>query len=110
MLSLVAKKCFRDCEGTTRREFLSVGSLGLGPGALSLPTLLKAGADAAVKGGQTKDTSAVWLWLAGGPTHVETFDPKMTAPTEYRSMTGEETSIPGVTRRTGVICELRSVR
>lgn len=40
----------------------------------------------------------VWLWLSGGPTHVETFDPKMTAPAEYRSVTGEvKTALPGVT-------------
>ena len=98
MLGQVANRFFRDCEGTTRREFLNAGTLGLGLGALSLPTLLKARADAAIKGEQTKDTSVVWLWLAGGPTHVETFDPKMTAPSEYRSMTGEvTTSIPGVT-------------
>ena len=32
-----------------------------------------------------KDTSVVWLWLGGGPTHVETFDPKMTAPDGIRS-------------------------
>jgi hypothetical protein len=44
-----------------------------------------------------KDTAVVWLWLGGGPTHVETFDPKMTAPSEYRSTTGDvPTAIPGV--------------
>jgi hypothetical protein len=38
------------------------------------------------------------LWLSGGPTHVETFDPKMTAPSEYRSITGEvATPVSGVT-------------
>jgi hypothetical protein len=53
----------------------------------------------AVESGQTaKDTSVVWLWLGGGPTHVETFDPKMTAPSEYRSVTGEvATPLAGVT-------------
>jgi hypothetical protein len=49
-------------------------------------------------GHEVKDTSVIWLWLSGGPTHVETFDPKMTAPSEYRSTTGEvPTPIPGVT-------------
>jgi hypothetical protein len=39
----------------------------------------------------------VWLWLGGGPTHVETFDPKMSAPAEYRSVTGSvKTNLPGV--------------
>ena len=45
-----------------------------------------------------KRKSVIWLWLSGGPTHVETFDPKMDAPVEYRSVTGEvKTPIPGVT-------------
>ena len=40
----------------------------------------------------------IWLWLGGGPTQIETFDPKMTAPSEYRSVTGEvKTVLPGVT-------------
>jgi hypothetical protein len=38
------------------------------------------------------------LNLQGGPTHIETFDPKMTAPVDYRSINGEvKTCIPGVT-------------
>src|SRR5207253_6377565 len=44
-----------------------------------------------------KDTSVVWLWLGGGPTHVETFDPKMEAPVEYRSAVGAvPTNVPGI--------------
>jgi hypothetical protein len=39
----------------------------------------------------------VWLWLGGGPTHVETFDPKMEAPAEFRSTIGSvKTVLPGV--------------
>ena len=70
-----------------------------GLGALSLAGLMQArSAKAAATGQSTKQTSVVWLWLGGGPTHVETFDPKMTAPVEYRSVTGEvKTRIPGVT-------------
>ncbi|HUE72308.1 MAG TPA: DUF1501 domain-containing protein [Pirellulaceae bacterium] len=66
-------------------------------GGLSLPALLAARANAAAAGQSVKDTSVVWLWLGGGATHVETFDPKMTAPSEYRSVTGESpTNIPGI--------------
>jgi uncharacterized protein (DUF1501 family) len=100
MLNLVSSNLSRDCEGTTRRDFLKVGTLGLGAGlgALALPDLLRARARAADSGSDAKDRSVIWLWLSGGPTHVETFDPKMTAPSEYRSVTGEvATSIPGVT-------------
>jgi len=96
MLNFTFRKRSRNCEGTTRRDFMKVGSLGLG--ALTLPHLLRARAEAAADGSSVKDTSVIWLWLSGGPTHVETFDPKMTAPAEYRSVTGElPTSLPGVT-------------
>lgn len=96
MLNLFSDRRFRDCEGASRREFLKIGALGAG--ALTLPELLAARAQAKAAGLPTKDTSVVWIWLGGGPTHVETFDPKLTAPAEYRSTTGEvSTSIPGVT-------------
>ncbi len=95
MFELQSKRRYRDCEGASRRDFLKVGTLGLG--ALSLPALLQARASAAAAGQEVKDTAVVWLWLSGGPTHVETFDPKMTAPSEYRSTTGDvPTAIPGV--------------
>jgi hypothetical protein len=84
------------CAGTTRRDVLRVGTLGLC--GLALPDLLRARAQAQLNGQPTRDTSVIWLWLGGGPTHVETFDPKMTAPSEYRSVTGEvATVLPGVT-------------
>lgn len=86
----------RDCEGHTRRDFLKVGALGAT--GLTLPALLARRARAAEQGKPVKDSSVVWVWLAGGPTHIETFDPKMTAPVEYRSVTGEvSTTLPGVT-------------
>jgi len=89
-------KAHRNCEGSSRRDFLRVGGLGLG--SLSLANLLHGKAKAAEQGIQTSDKSVIWLWLGGGPTQVETFDPKMTAPSEYRSVTGEvKTVLPGVT-------------
>lgn len=96
MLTFLSNRRYQDCEGTTRRDFLRVGSLGLG--ALSLPTLLAAKAQAQSNGRSINNKSVIWIWLSGGPTHVETFDPKMTAPVEFRSVTGEvQTSIPGMT-------------
>jgi hypothetical protein len=95
MLSIWGKPLSKDCEGTTRRNLLKVGALGLT--GLSLPGLLGARARAAAKGRATKDTSVIWLWLGGGPTHIETFDPKMEAPAEFRSTVGAvSSSIPGV--------------
>jgi len=96
MLNLLANRRSTKCEGTTRRDCLKVGALGAG--ALTLPDLLRARSQARAAGLPSKNTSVVWLWLGGGPTHVETFDPKMTAPSEYRSITGEvATPLPGVT-------------
>jgi hypothetical protein len=80
-----------------RRAFLRVGGLALG--GLSLPDLLtvKARAEQARRP-VVKDRSVIFLFLHGGPSQTETFDPKMTAPVEFRSATGEvATRLPGVT-------------
>lgn len=96
MLTLSTGRRYTDCDGTTRRNFLQAGALG-GAG-LTLADLFAARSQAAEAGQPVKSTSVVWLWLGGGPTHIETFDPKMTAPSEYRSVTGETlTNIPGLT-------------
>ncbi len=70
----------------------------LGCGGLALADLLAAGASA--EGGRSITTgkSVVLLFLHGGPPHIEFFDPKMSAPAEFRSITGEiPTRHPGVT-------------
>ena len=78
-----------------RREFLRLGSWGLG--GLTLAKSLEA-----AEGAKTKpilrDKSVVFLFMHGGPSQFETFDPKMDAPAEIRSTTGEiPTALPGVT-------------
>ncbi|MFT5467688.1 MAG: hypothetical protein ACI8UO_002795 [Verrucomicrobiales bacterium] len=79
---------------SSRRSFLQVGSLGLG--GLTLPSLLQA--QQLLPAPMVKDKSVVFLFMHGGPSQYETFDPKMDAPSTIRSMTGEiPTSIPGVT-------------
>ena len=82
-----------------RRDFLRVGGLALG--GLSLPWLMpaaRAGTKLAEAGKPVTDKSVVFLFLHGGPSQFETFDPKMTAPAEIRSATGEiKTALPGVT-------------
>ncbi len=80
----------------TRRGFLRIGGLGLG--GLTLPQLLGWKAAAAQAGLPVKDKSVVFLFMHGGPPQQETFDPKMDAPAEIRSCTGEiRTTLPGVT-------------
>lgn len=79
----------------TRRDFLRIGSLGLG--GLSLAQLLAGRATAQSPPVQTQ-RSVIFLFQHGGPSQFETFDPKMTAPEEIRSVTGEiATNLPGVT-------------
>ncbi len=95
MFHLWSSRTGTNCDGSTRRDFLKVGALGLG--GLMLPDLLRARAAAATAGRATKNTSVVWLWLGGGPSHIETFDPKMSAPSEFRSTVGAvQTCLPGV--------------
>jgi hypothetical protein len=95
MFTLRMSRTGTTCDGASRRDFLKVGVLGLG--GLALPDLLRARAAERAQGKSTSNTSVVWLWLGGGPTHVETFDPKMTAPVEYRSVVGAvKTNVTGV--------------
>ena len=80
----------------SRRGFLRVGSLALG--GMTLPHLLRARAEAGESSRLVTDKSVIFLFMHGGPSQIETFDPKMTAPSGVRSITGEvKTKIPGVT-------------
>jgi hypothetical protein len=78
-----------------RGEFLRVGGLTLG--GLSLALYQRAWAAAPGAGGYVRDRSVVFCF-ARRPSHIECFDPKMTAPSEIRSITGEVlTAHSGVT-------------
>lgn len=79
-----------------RREFLRIGGLGLG--GLTLGDMMKLQASARLGHPAVKDKSVIFLFMHGGPSQFETFDPKMEAPSEIRSVTGEiRTALPGVT-------------
>jgi hypothetical protein len=87
----------RYCDGVTRRDFLKVGVLG-GMG-LSLASYLRLAEAGEVHGGKAQ--AAIFIYLSGGPSHLDTFDMKPDAPEEYR---GEFKPIP--TNVAGVqICE-----
>jgi hypothetical protein len=82
--------------GYSRREFLRIGSLGLG--GLCLPQLLAGRALANGERSVTTGKSVIFLFQFGGPSQLETFDPKMNAPEGVRTVTGEiATALPGVT-------------
>jgi len=91
MLSIFDKR-----PGYSRREFLRIGTLGLG--GLSLPQLLGARALADGNKSITTGKSVIFLFLFGGPSQFETFDPKMSAPDGVRCVNGEiATALAGVT-------------
>jgi hypothetical protein len=80
----------------SRRNFLRIG--GLTCGGLALPGLLPEPLRAGKATLPLKDRSVVFVFMQGGPSQIETFDPKMTAPAGVASTTGElATTIPGVT-------------
>ena len=87
----------RDCSGLSRRDFVCAGALAIG--GLALPQLLAA-KEAARSSGKSyvRDRSIVLLFLGGGASHIETFNPNLDAPAPYCSVNGEvKTSIPGLT-------------
>ena len=82
------------CDGKTRRDFLKIGACGFG--GLTLPGLLHARADAARRADEVKVASIIFLFLNGGPSQYETFDPKPENPLPFRSVVGAvETNVPG---------------
>jgi hypothetical protein len=87
---------FDNNAGLGRRDFLRIGTLGLG--GLSLAQLLAARAAAGDSTSALPSKAVIFLFQHGGPSQFETFDPKMTAPAEVRSVTGEvATRLPGIT-------------
>ncbi len=76
---------FRTCQGLTRREMLHVGSLGIA--GLTLADWLRTVQAAPGQSGR-RDVSCIFLWLDGGPSHLETFDPKPDTPDTIRSPYG----------------------
>ena len=68
----------RSCEGISRRAFLRAGASV--PLALGLPGL----SETQLLASTAKAKSVLLVWLGGGPSHLDLFDPKPMAPVEYR--------------------------
>lgn len=82
-----------------RREFLRLGLAGFS--GLSLPALLRLRAASAPTPNRNR-TALIVVWLQGGASHIETYDPKPEAPNEYRGPYQ-----PIATKNPGLrICEL----
>ena len=86
---------FRNCEGITRRNCLQLGLGGLVGAGLAPLLRGRALADVGIERQQQAD-ACILVWLDGGPTHYETFDPKPEAPVEIRGEFGTTpTAVPG---------------
>src|SRR5437899_1517451 len=101
MLSIPGNQV-RDCDGITRRELMRIGGAGmLGitlPGILALEGQAKAAPAARKgKGGFGGAKSVILVYLQGGPSHIDIWDPKPDAPANVR---GEfhpiKTNVPGI--------------
>jgi uncharacterized protein (DUF1501 family) len=92
MLRLDAERPVSFCDGLTRRDFLHAGSLSaLG---LTLPGFLAQKAAGAVR---DTDVNCILIFLVGGPSHIDTWDPKPKAPAEVRGpFKPIATSVPGM--------------
>jgi hypothetical protein len=82
----------RLCDGLPRRDFLTIGALGVG--GLTLPGLLRA--ESRQRAAKSKK-SIIMIYLCGAPPHQDMFDLKTQAPAEIR---GEfqpiDTNVPGI--------------
>src|SRR5262245_38146458 len=83
------------CDGVSRRNFLKIGAFGAG---LTLADVLRGRAGATVPAGRSsRPKSAIMIYLPGGPSHMDMYDLKPDAPSEFR---GEfrpiATNVPGV--------------
>src|SRR5262245_14588898 len=93
MLAFQTGTTSRNCAGMTRRCALKAGFLGAT--GLALPDFLRAKASQPTAGSGQK--SVILIWLDGGPSQLETFDPKPEAPAEFRGPFGVcKTALPGV--------------
>jgi Protein of unknown function (DUF1501) len=88
----------RPCPGPTRRALLRAGLYGtLGLGLDDLLRLRSFAADAPVPAARPKVTNCILIWLAGGPSHIDTFDPKPDAPADVRGeFKSIDTAVPGL--------------
>ena len=93
-MRIEAGRTSKYCDGYTRRSFVQLGMAGIG--AASLSKLLRAKEASKSAGRGEKDTSVILLWLDGGPSHHDTYDPKPDAPSEYAGIWRPiDTVVPG---------------
>jgi len=88
----IGRATARNCQGITRRELLQVGGLSLL--GLTLGDGLRG--QEARRTTRSSDPSCIFVFLEGGPSHLEMFDPKPLAPNDIRGPFGViPTTVPG---------------
>jgi hypothetical protein len=88
----IGKGMVKTCSGITRRDFLRVGGVGLGSLGFSLAEVSAREADSPVN-----RPAVILLMLVGGPSQLETWDPKPDSPAEIRGpFRSIATKVPGV--------------
>lgn len=85
MLRIGASK-LRTCQGVSRREILQVGAIGAF--GLGLADLFQSQAQANPSASSPREMSCIFIFLSGGPSQFETFDPKPSAPINIRGPYG----------------------
>ncbi len=109
---------YTNCSGVTRRDCLQLG-LGtlLGGGLVTALRARGLAAEAVNSPRGAKANSCILIWMDGGPTHFETFDPKPDAPEEYRGeFKAIPTKVPGVqfsehmTKLAGILDKFAMIR
>src|SRR5262245_45914163 len=90
MLTLLGRT-YRLCDRLSRRQFLHIGALGVG--GLTLSDLVAAESRQA----RQSTKSVIMVFLPGGPSHLDTVDPKPDAPLEIRGQFKPiATAVPGI--------------
>lgn len=91
MLTIYGKQQKSFCDGFSRRDFLTIGTLALGglnmPQALALENVIK----------RSPTKSVIMVYLPGGPPHLDMFDMKPDAPIDIRGeLNPIKTKVPGI--------------
>lgn len=87
MIRIDARKGPRTCDGMSRRDFLHAGSI----------PLMSLGLNQVQAATAKSDMNCILLFLVGGPSQIDTFDPKPDAPSEIRGpFQPIKTNVPGI--------------